>query len=93
MHAPHWFELFASSYPWIVPAVALISLWIARGSEDQSFRKTAERLFFGALMVVAWGTLRTILANESCWIVHTSSMAVMIVGAIFPSMEAAAISE
>jgi hypothetical protein len=85
MHAPHWFEVLAGSYPWVIPFVAVTSLWLARGTEDAGFRRIAERLFFGALLLVAWGTLRTILSNEGCWIVHTSSMAAMIVGAIFPS--------
>jgi hypothetical protein len=84
---PHWFESFAGSYPWIVPLIAIVSLWLARASNDSYFRRIAEPAFFGALLIVSWGTLRTIIANEGCWIVHTSSMAVMVVGAIFPSHE------
>lgn len=84
---PHWFETFAGSFPWIVPLVAIASLWLARASDDSYFRRIAEPAFYGALLLVSWGTLRTIIANEGCWIVHTSSMAIMIVGAIFPSRE------
>jgi hypothetical protein len=29
-------------------------------------------------------TLRTILADDNCWLLHTSSLGLMILGAIFP---------
>ncbi len=93
MQTEQWLNWLDVSTPWAIPAIALIALWIARGFEDQGYRKAAERLFLGALLVVAWGTLRTILSNEGCWIVHTSSMAVMIVGAVFPSAEPLVVNE
>lgn len=87
MHAPQWFDSLYMFAPWIIPAIAIISLWVARGSEDQIMRRHAERLFFAALLVVAGATLRTLLANDGHWLVHTSSLASMIVGAIFPCAE------
>lgn len=84
---PYWFEAFGNAFPWIVPSIALVALWLARSSNDDRFRRNAERVFFGALFVVAWGTLRTVLANEGCWIIHMTSLAVMIVGSIFPAGE------
>jgi hypothetical protein len=42
---PHWFEPFAGSYPWIVPLVAIVSLWLARASDDSYFRRIAEPAF------------------------------------------------
>jgi hypothetical protein len=81
---PHWFESMGSSFPWIIPLIAIGSLWLARISEDRRFKQIAERAYFGLFLLVGWGTLRTIISNESCWIIHTSSMAAMIVGAVFP---------
>lgn len=93
MYAPHWFDNLYFFAPWIIPAIAIISLWIARGSDDKTFRVHAERLFFMALLVVAGATLRTLLVNDGCWLVHTASLAAMIVGAIFPTGETSPVVE
>lgn len=83
-YTPYWFESFALAFPWVIPSIALLALWFARCSDDRYFRTIAERSFFAAMIVVAWGTLRTVLANEGCWIVHMVSLAAMIVGSVFP---------
>ena len=93
MHAPHWLDSLNLLAPWVIPAIAILSLWLARGSEDANFRRHAERLFFTAFLIVAGATLRTLLANDGCWLVHTASLAVMIVGAIFPYGEATPVVE
>lgn len=87
MHMPYWFETFAPWFPWVVPAIALSGLWIAKSSDDRRVQRIGERTFYAALLVVAGGTLRTVLANEGCWFLHMASMGVMILGATFPQAE------
>jgi hypothetical protein len=44
----------------------------------------AEACYFGAMIVASMITLRTILADDHCWLLHTASLGAMILGAIFP---------
>jgi len=83
-YVPYWFEAFSQCIPWIVPILALAGLWIARLCEDSRVRSIAEACYFGAMVVAAMFTLRTILADDNCWLLHTSSLGLMILGAIFP---------
>jgi hypothetical protein len=83
-YVPYWFESFANWFPWIVPAMSILSLWIARLCDDDRVRSIAERIYFGMMIVVATGTLRTILADDACWLLHTGSLCMMVVGAVFP---------
>jgi hypothetical protein len=83
-YSPFWFESLGDALPWVIPLLAVASLWLARVSEDPRFQRIAERAYFAALMIVAWGTMRTVLSNDSCWFVHTASMGAMVVGGIFP---------
>jgi hypothetical protein len=83
-YIPYWFESFASWFPWVVPALSLVSLWIARLCDDTRIQANAARVYFIMLMIVATATLRTMLADEPCWLLHTASFGAMVVGAIFP---------
>jgi hypothetical protein len=83
-YVPYWFESFAGWFPLIVPMVSILSLWIARLCDDNRARAVAERIYYVMMMVVATGTLRTMLADEPCWLLHTGSLCIMVVGAVFP---------
>ena len=83
-YVPYWFEVFSAWTPWVVPILAILGLWIARLCEDSRVRGAAEACYFGAMVVAAMITLRTILADDHCWLLHTSSLGLMILGAIFP---------
>ena len=83
-YVPYWFEAFSQCIPWIVPILALAGLWIARLCEDARIRSAAEACYFGAMVVASMITLHTILADDNCWLLHTSSLGLMILGAIFP---------
>ena len=83
-YVPYWFEAFAAWTPWVVPILAILGLWIARLCEEARVRSVAEACYFGAMIVAAMITLRTILADDNCWLLHTSSLGLMILGAIFP---------
>jgi hypothetical protein len=83
-YIPFWFESFAHGFPWIVPGLALAGLWFARSTRDQALKTLAERVFFAAMLIVAAATLRTVLANEGCWLLHMGSIGVMVLGATIP---------
>ena len=83
-YIPYWFEPFLFWTPWMVPTLAILGLWIARLCEDSRVKSAAECCYFGAMVVAAMITLRTILADDGCWLLHTTSFGLMVVGAIFP---------
>ena len=89
-YVPYWFEPFSAWTPWAVPVLALAGLWMARLCEDARVRSAAEACYFGAMIVASLITLRTILADDHCWLLHTASLGIMILGAIFPHHSMAA---
>jgi hypothetical protein len=84
-YVPYWFESFASWFPWIVPVLSLIGLWIARLCDDDRVRSVAEHAYYCAMILAAVVTLRTILADDHCWLLHTGSFGMMVLGAVFPN--------
>ena len=79
-----WVESLSGCFPCLLPLVALVGLWVARCSEDAHVRQLGERTFMAMMLVVGGGTLRTIVVNDPFWLIHTASLSIMIVGAIFP---------
>ena len=86
-YMPYWFESFGPCLPWVVPCIAITGLWFAKSSENMHVHRTAERIFYAAMLLVAWVALRTVLANEGCWLIHMASIGVMVLGATFPAGE------
>jgi uncharacterized membrane protein len=87
-YMPYWFESFGSTLPWIVPSLAIAGLWFSKSSENEQIQKSSERLYFAAMLLVAWVALRTAIANEGCWLMHMSSIGAMVLGATFPAADA-----
>jgi L-asparagine transporter-like permease len=83
-YVPYWFESFESWIPWIVPILSLIGLWIARLCDDERVRSFAEYAYYCAMILAAVITLRTIIADDHCWLLHTASFGMMVLGAVFP---------
>ena len=86
-YMPYWFEAFGPCLPWVVPCLALAGLWTAKSSENRQLQRTAERIYFAAMLLVAWVALRTVIANEGCWLLHMASIGAMVLGATFPVSE------
>lgn len=86
-YMPYWFESFGPCLPWVVPCLALAGLWMAKCTDNLHIQRNAERIYFAAMMLVAWVALRTILANEGCWLIHMASIGAMVLGATFPAAE------
>ena len=80
-----WIEQVADCFVWFIPISAAVGLWLARLSVNQLWRLWAQRAFFSTLLLVAGGTLRTVLVDDPSWLLHTLSLGVMVVGAICPS--------
>jgi hypothetical protein len=78
------FEISNQCGPWIVPFLAVAGLWCARATDNHSFTRWAESAFLVLLTLAATVTLRTIVINDACWLLHCVSLSLMIVGAIFP---------
>ncbi len=78
-----WIEQIADSFVWFIPIAAAVGLISIRWLHHQS-RTWAERLFFAALLIVAGGTLRTIVVDDPSWLLHTFSLGLMVIGAALP---------
>jgi hypothetical protein len=86
---PYWFESFGPCLAWVVPCIAIVGLWVAKSFENPQLQRSAERIFFGAMLLVAWVALRTVMANDGCWFIHMASLGAMVLGATFPAREVA----
>ena len=86
-YMPYWFESFGPFLPWVVPCLALSGLWTAKCSASLKIQKSAERIYFAAMLLVSWVALRTILANDGCWLIHMASIGAMVLGATYPAVE------
>jgi len=80
-----WVEQIADCFVWFIPIAAAIGLWLARLSSIEWWRIWSQRAFFAMLLLVAGGTLRTVVADDPSWLLHTLSLGVMVVGAICPT--------
>jgi hypothetical protein len=83
-YSPFWFESIGDAFPLLIPFLAVGAMWMSKASENERWQRVAERFYFTALMIVAWGTLRTVLWNDNCWFAHTISLGGMVIGGIFP---------
>ena len=74
-------ELLADYFPVLVPIVAFAGLLAAQSAHISSVRKIAVSIFYGALVVVALGAIRSTMLRESTWLLHTASLGFLIIGA------------
>ncbi|MDZ4852993.1 MAG: hypothetical protein SGI77_27210 [Pirellulaceae bacterium] len=80
-----WIEQIADCFVWFIPISAAIGLWLARLSSNQLWRLWTQRAFFALLLLVAGGTLRTVMVDDPSWLLHTLSLGVMVIGAACPT--------
>lgn len=65
----------------MIPLAAGIALMLAKLTRGEWARK-AEKNFFAFLVVMTVITLRTVILCEEFWLIHTATLAIMIVGAL-----------
>jgi hypothetical protein len=83
-YIPYWFETLAPCFSWVVPTIAFSGMWLSRSTHDRSFQLIAERAYYAAMLIVAAASLRTIMTNEGCWLLHMFSIGIMALGATIP---------
>lgn len=75
----------------LLPLFGGLSLLLAKLTVGDAAR-LAERLFFAILVVITGVTVRTVIHCDEIWLVHTTTLATMIIGAlVIPSQEAVAV--
>ncbi len=74
-------DILADFFPFLVPAIAILGLVAARTAGFESAKAWSESFFYGALVIVALGALRSMIGNESDWLIHTASLGSLIIGA------------
>ncbi len=68
--------------PLLVPMLALWAIAALYSQCTGAECQATQFLYFGTLLVVSFVTLRTIANNEGCWLVHTSTLGVLIVAGV-----------
>ena len=72
----------------LIPAACGIALLVAKLTHGEMARK-AEKNFFVFLVVMTLITIRTVVLCDDVWLIHTTTLAVMVVGALaIPGNEA-----
>ena len=72
----------------VLPLLGSTLLLLAKTAHGEAARR-AERQFFAVLVVMTLITLRTVIRCDQTWLLHTSTLAMMILGAlVIPSQDA-----
>lgn len=74
-------ELLADFFPVFVPAMAVFGLVAAQTAHIQGVRRIAMSIFYGSLVVVSIGAIRSMVHNEGTWLLHSASLGMLIIGA------------
>lgn len=64
-----------------IPVAGGTALLLAKLTQGEMARK-AEKNFFAFLVVMTLITIRTVVLCEEVWLIHTTTLAIMIVGAL-----------
>ncbi len=76
----------------IFPLIGGLALMFAKLSHGEAAR-WAEKQFFAVLLVITVVTLRTVITCHEIWLVHTSTLGVMIIGSLLIPGQATAPSQ
>jgi hypothetical protein len=78
---PLWMTLLTFCEAFTLPllgSVALVTSKLTAGSSAEA----AQRWFVGVLVAVTLITCRTVITSDSCWLLHTATLSMMVVGAL-----------
>lgn len=78
----HLVELLAGCAGFLVPAVAIWATACLYTMQAGSRCPVTECVFFVALLAISCVTIRTVMANDYYWLLHTSSLGAMIVAGV-----------
>lgn len=63
----------------MMAAWAIALVYTLKAGHDSTARHA---LFFFVMLVVASATLRTVAVNDGCWLIHTSSLSIMVLAGV-----------
>ncbi len=70
-----------------LPLLGLIVLGMSKLTTGETAR-IAEQWFIGVLLAITVITCRTVIVHDECWLAHTATLGLMVVGALlFPNRE------
>jgi hypothetical protein len=70
---------------WAVVLVPALAIWAVLGAHSRryaDYRTLCDCLYFALMLIIAGLTLRTMSANDPCWLIHTASLGAMVVGGV-----------
>jgi hypothetical protein len=63
----------------IVPALSIWAIACLYISKNGCQCRLANLVYFGVLLMVAGLTVRTVLVDDSCWLIHTATLGMLVV--------------
>lgn len=78
---PAWMTLLTLLEAFALPTLgsaALVASKLTLGPAAQA----AQRWFLGMLVAVTLITCRTVITSDDCWLLHTATLSLMVVGAL-----------
>lgn len=78
---PLWVQWIGMLEAFSLPVIGAISLASSKLLTGPAAR-AAERWFLGILLAVTVITCRTVMLSGECWLIHTTTLSMMFVGAL-----------
>lgn len=66
----------------IVPILALWAIACLYTVRSGQQCRTSQVVFFTTLLAISGLTVRTVMADDCCWLIHTASLGVMVVSGV-----------
>lgn len=78
---PLWMTLLTLCEAFSLPVIGSIALASSKLTVGVS-AQAAQRWFLGVLVAVTLVTCRTVISCDPCWLLHTTTLAMMVVGSM-----------
>ncbi len=75
----HVISSLANCSLWIVPVIALWAVACLYWGHFGGQTTLAQVVYFTCLLGIAGLTVRTVIADDGCWLIHTTTLGIMIV--------------
>ncbi len=67
---------------WLVPVLTLWAIGCLYSLRSGCRCRATEWAYYAALLLVSGVTLRTVMADDNCWLVHTASLCTLIIAGV-----------
>jgi hypothetical protein len=78
---PLWMTLLTLCEAFTLPIIGSVALATSKLTVGGS-AQAAQRWFLGVLVAVTLVTCRTVISCDPCWLLHTATLAMMVVGSL-----------